>query len=140
MKYVLRVHSDHEYQPFWYAFIELTPELLEFIRNVWLIATPALKDLGKDRTYLRAEFLEYSAIFTGQACPPAFDAFVTNDEFENTGMTRLPDALELPACERVEVMTLQIEDDGFRWTARPKHCDADCYATTIYYKEIFEDA
>jgi hypothetical protein len=138
MKYALRVHTDAEYAPFWYAFVELTPELLEFIRRVWLIAIPALKDLRSD--FLRVEYFDGNCAFTGQNCPEAFDRFVTCDEFNDNDRVRVPDTLQLPDGERVELATLHIEADGFRWAARPKHTEVDCETATIYYKEIFEDA
>jgi hypothetical protein len=136
-KYMLRVHTDGEYASLSYAFIEFTDDLLDFIRQVWLIAIPALK--GFSEQFLRAEYLDYHPVFVN-VLPPEFDEVSESDEFNDAGLVRLADDAAFPQCDRLEVATIQIEDDGFRWTVRAKHALEESYTDTVYYKEIFSDA
>ena len=136
-KYVLRVEADHDFMPLWYAFVDLDREFLQFIKVVRRIGVRALKQMHD--TFLRVEYIDFRPAFCEQAIPPEFDAFVTSEAWHADGKALLPDDVELPKGGCMSIATLQVEDDGFRWTVRPKHCDQDGYTATIYYSEVLGD-
>lgn len=134
-RYICRVYSSHEYAPIDYAVVELDDDLRELLDSV----KPQVYELTKvnGQMFLRVEFLNYQPTFI-EGLPDAFEEF---DDALNCGeLVELPGDFEMPDLEsctpRLDFATIQIEDDGFRWTCRVKHSPCEHETVTFNYKDV----
>ena len=135
MKYILRVNSDHEYNPLWYAFVNLDERMLHALR---LMPIPIRSCKNVASGFLRIEYLSDTVIFCGQNIPMHFDKYVTTPRWRHSGNARLPASLVLPPDPCLTVTTtIQIEENGVRWTAQlAGDTPQICFTETLYFAEV----